>query len=40
MIRLLLAAGISLAVSLFGTRFLIAWLTHHRIGQPLSLIHI
>ena len=35
MIRLLLAAGISLAVSLFGTRFLIAWLTHHRIGQPI-----
>ena len=29
-IRLLVAAGIALAVSLFGTRFLIDWLTAHR----------
>ncbi|MCB1027388.1 MAG: phospho-N-acetylmuramoyl-pentapeptide-transferase [Microthrixaceae bacterium] len=35
MIRLLLAAGIALVVSLFGTKFLIAWLTRHRIGQPI-----
>lgn len=35
MIRLLLAAGISLAISLVGTKFLIDWLARHRIGQPI-----
>lgn len=35
MIRLLLAAGLSLAFSLVGTRFLIDWLRRHRIGQPI-----
>ena len=35
MIRLLSAAGIALAVSLVGTRFLIGWLTRHRVGQPI-----
>ena len=35
MIRLLLAVTISTSMSLFGTRFLIAWLTEHRIGQPI-----
>jgi len=34
-IRLLIAAGIALAVSIVGTRFLIEWLTNHRIGQPI-----
>ena len=33
--NLLLAAGVSLAVSLVGTRFLIDWLRAHRIGQPI-----
>lgn len=36
MIRLLLAVGISLTVSLLGTRSLITWLTNHRIGQPIQ----
>ena len=35
MIRLLFAAGIALAVSLVGTRFLIGLLTRHRVGQPI-----
>ncbi len=35
MIRLLIAAGRSGAVSLVGTKFLIEWLTRHRIGQPI-----
>ncbi|HSL58117.1 MAG TPA: phospho-N-acetylmuramoyl-pentapeptide-transferase [Acidimicrobiales bacterium] len=35
MIRLLLAAGVALGVSLLGTQFLIGWLTRHRIGQPI-----
>ncbi|MGY6500216.1 MAG: phospho-N-acetylmuramoyl-pentapeptide-transferase [Acidimicrobiales bacterium] len=35
MIQLLIAAGVSLAVSLTVTRFLINWLTSHRIGQPI-----
>jgi phospho-N-acetylmuramoyl-pentapeptide-transferase len=35
MVNLLLAAGVSLAVSLVGTRFLIDWLRSHRIGQPI-----
>jgi phospho-N-acetylmuramoyl-pentapeptide-transferase len=34
-IRLLLAAGLSLTFSLVGTRFLIDWLRRHRIGQPI-----
>jgi phospho-N-acetylmuramoyl-pentapeptide-transferase len=34
-IRLLLALLISTSISLFGTRYLIAWLTQHRIGQPI-----
>jgi phospho-N-acetylmuramoyl-pentapeptide-transferase len=34
-VNLLLAAGVSLAVSLVGTRFLIDWLRAHRIGQPI-----
>lgn len=35
MIALLMASGLSLAVSLVGTRFLIEWLRTHRIGQPI-----
>ncbi|HEX2575808.1 MAG TPA: phospho-N-acetylmuramoyl-pentapeptide-transferase [Aquihabitans sp.] len=35
MIALLMAGGMSLAVSLVGTRFLIEWLRSHRIGQPI-----
>ncbi|MBK9181218.1 MAG: phospho-N-acetylmuramoyl-pentapeptide-transferase [Acidimicrobiales bacterium] len=35
MIALLLAGGISLLVSLFGTRFLIDWLRARRVGQPI-----
>lgn len=35
MIALLMAGGLSLAVSLVGTRFLIEWLRAHRIGQPI-----
>ncbi|CAN5848420.1 phospho-N-acetylmuramoyl-pentapeptide-transferase [soil metagenome] len=35
MIALLMSGGISLAVSLVGTRFLIEWLRDHRIGQPI-----
>jgi phospho-N-acetylmuramoyl-pentapeptide-transferase len=35
MIRLLLAAGVSLALSLVGTHFLIGWLTQRRVGQPI-----
>ncbi len=35
MIRLLLAAAVAMAVSLFGTRLLIVWLSRHRIGQPI-----
>jgi phospho-N-acetylmuramoyl-pentapeptide-transferase len=34
-IALLMAGGISLAVSLVGTRFLIEWLRAHHIGQPI-----
>jgi phospho-N-acetylmuramoyl-pentapeptide-transferase len=34
-IRLLMAVTIATTVSLFGTRFLIGWLTQHRIGQPI-----
>lgn len=35
MTRLLIAAAISMMVSLFGTKALINWLTRHRIGQPI-----
>lgn len=35
MIRLLIAAGVSLLMSLVGTRVLIDWLRRHRIGQPI-----
>ncbi|MEZ5244413.1 MAG: phospho-N-acetylmuramoyl-pentapeptide-transferase [Acidimicrobiales bacterium] len=35
MTRLLIAAAISMSVSLFGTKALINWLTEHRIGQPI-----
>ena len=35
MTRLLIAAAISMMVSLFGTKALIEWLTEHRIGQPI-----
>ena len=35
MIALLMAGGLSLAVSLVGTRFLIEWLRAHQIGQPI-----
>jgi phospho-N-acetylmuramoyl-pentapeptide-transferase len=35
MIRLLVAVATSTLVSLFGARFLIRWLTVHRIGQPI-----
>lgn len=35
MTRLLIAAAISMIVSLFGTKALINWLTEHRIGQPI-----
>ena len=35
MIRVLLAAGIAMAVSLIGTRLLILWLTRLRLGQPI-----
>jgi len=34
-IALLMAGGLSLAVSLVGTRFLIDWLRAHNIGQPI-----
>ncbi len=35
MTRLLIAAAISMMVSLFGTKALINWLTEHGIGQPI-----
>ena len=35
MIALLMAGGLSLAVSLVGTRYLIEWLRAHNIGQPI-----
>jgi phospho-N-acetylmuramoyl-pentapeptide-transferase len=34
-IQLLVAAGVGLAVSLGATRYLIGWLTEHKIGQPI-----
>ncbi|MCY3849496.1 MAG: phospho-N-acetylmuramoyl-pentapeptide-transferase [Acidimicrobiaceae bacterium] len=33
--RLLIAAAVSMMVSLFGTRLLLKWLTEHKIGQPI-----
>ena len=33
--RLLIAAAVSMMVSLFGTKLLLRWLTEHRIGQPI-----
>ncbi|MGK2930803.1 MAG: phospho-N-acetylmuramoyl-pentapeptide-transferase [Acidimicrobiales bacterium] len=36
MIPLLLAGGVSLVVSLLGTRYLIDWLTTHHVGQPIQ----
>ncbi len=36
MVRLLLAAGISLFVSLFGTKAAITWLTRRHVGQPIQ----
>ena len=35
MIQLLIAATVSIAVSLAATHYLIGWLTTHRIGQPI-----
>ena len=35
MISLLLAGGISLTLSLVGTRYLINWLRAHQVGQPI-----
>jgi phospho-N-acetylmuramoyl-pentapeptide-transferase len=35
MIRLLFAVSISVSISLFGTRFLIQWLSKRNIGQPI-----
>jgi phospho-N-acetylmuramoyl-pentapeptide-transferase len=34
-VSLLLAGGISLVLSLLGTRYLIGWLRDHRVGQPI-----
>jgi len=36
MIRLLIATAVGLVVSLFGTKFLINWLTQHRVAQPIQ----
>jgi len=36
MIRLLLATAIGLVVALFGTKFLITWLTRRQISQPIQ----
>ena len=35
MTRLLIAAAISMTVSLFGTKALIEFLNRHRVGQPI-----
>ena len=35
MIRILIAASVAMVASLGGTRLLIAWLSRHRIGQPI-----
>jgi phospho-N-acetylmuramoyl-pentapeptide-transferase len=34
-IQLLIAAGVGMLVSLVATRYLITWLTEHKIGQPI-----
>jgi len=36
MIRLLITIGVGVIASLLGTRFLVGWLTTHRIGQPIQ----
>lgn len=36
MIRLLITIAVGFIVSLLGTRFLIGWLTSHKIGQPIQ----
>ena len=36
MIPLLIASGLSLMTSLVGTRYLIDWLTTHKVGQPIQ----
>ncbi len=36
MIPLLIAGGISMVASLLGTRYLIDWLTSHKVGQPIQ----
>ncbi len=36
MIRLLLATAIGLLISLFGTRYLIRWLTQRSVAQPIQ----
>lgn len=36
MIRLLIATAVGLLVSLFGTRFLIGWLTQRKVAQPIQ----
>lgn len=36
MIRLLIATAVGLLVSLFGTRFLISWLTKRNVAQPIQ----
>ncbi len=36
MIPLLIAGAVSLAASLVGTRYLIDWLTSHKVGQPIQ----
>ncbi len=36
MIPLLIASGLSLMTSLVGTRYLIDWLTSHKVGQPIQ----
>ena len=36
MIPLLIAGGVSLLVSLVGTRYLIDWLIAHQVGQPIQ----
>jgi len=36
MIRLLIATGVGLLVTLFGTRYLIRWLTQRQVSQPIQ----
>ena len=37
MIALLIAAGVSMGVSLIGTRILVPWLRNRGVGQPIRL---